>query len=94
MEAAAPNVGDAHLRVFVREQPRAGLADDVRALLPNAVDVRVVPDVADDTTAVVRRAVRATTPRDLFRQYLAETGHSDDDRLVALFDDLLDTESV
>jgi len=94
LEAAAPNVGDAHLRVFVREQPRAGLADDVRALLPNAVDVRVAPDVADDSTVVVRRAVHATTPRDLFRQYLAETGHSDDDRLVALFDDLLDTESV
>ena len=35
--------GDAFLRVFVREQPRAGLADDVRALLPSAVDVRIAP---------------------------------------------------
>ena len=42
-----------------------------------------------------RRAVeRAPSPRDLFRQYLAETGHSDDDRLVALFDELLDAETV
>ncbi len=83
------------LRVFVREQPRAGLADDVRALLPTAVDVRVAPDTAaDDPTRVTRTVERATTPRDLFRQYLGETGHSDDDRLVALFDELLDAETV
>ncbi len=34
-------IGDAWLRVFVREPTRAGLADDVRAILPRAVDVRV-----------------------------------------------------
>jgi exonuclease SbcD len=94
LESAAPTAGDAFLRVFVREQPRAGLADDVRALLPNAVDVRVAPDAVDDTGAVKPRVARATTPRDLFRQYLGETGHAPDDRLVALFDELLDAESV
>ena len=95
LEALAPTVGDAHLRVFVREQPRAGLADDVRTLLPTAVDVRVAPDVTTDTAgAAVRTVERATTPRDLFRQYLGETGHADDNRLVALFDELLDTETV
>lgn len=94
LEAAAPNVGDAHLRVFVREQPRAGLADDVRALLPTAVDVRVAPDIASAAADVAPRVERATTPRDLFRQYLAETGHADDDRLVALFDELHDSETV
>ena len=95
LEDWAPNVGDAHLRVFVREQPRAGLADDVRALLPTAVDVRVAPDVAAEGAGIVMpRVERASTPRDLFRQYLAEAGHSDDDRLVALFDELLDVETV
>ena len=94
LEAAAPGVGDAYLRVFVREQPRAGLADDVRALLPTAVDVRVAPDVATAAPDVAPRVERATTPHDLFRQYLAETGHADDDRLVALFDELHDSESV
>jgi DNA repair protein SbcD/Mre11 len=95
LAAMAPTVGDAHLRVFVREQPRAGLADDVRALLPTAIDVRVSSDVATDAAeAVVPRVDRASAPRDLFRQYLAETGHSDDDRLVALFDELLDAETV
>jgi exonuclease SbcD len=94
LEAAAPNTGDAFLRVFVREQPRSGLADDVRARLPNAVDVRVAPDVAADAAERAPRVARATTPRDLFRQYLDETGHASDDRLVALFDELLDAESV
>jgi DNA repair protein SbcD/Mre11 len=94
LESAAPTTGDAFLRVFVREQPRAGLADDVRALLANAVDVRVAPDAVDDTGVVKPRVARATTPRDLFGQYLGETGHATDDRLVALFDELLDAESV
>jgi DNA repair protein SbcD/Mre11 len=94
LESAAPTTGDAFLRVFVREQPRAGLADDVRALLTNAVDVRVAPDAVDDTGVVKPRVARATTPRDLFGQYLGETGHATDDRLVALFDELLDADSV
>jgi DNA repair protein SbcD/Mre11 len=94
LESAAPTTGDAFLRVFVREQPRAGLADDVRALLANAVDVRVAPDAVDDTGVAKPRVARATTPRDLFGQYLGETGHATDDRLVALFDELLDAESV
>ncbi len=94
LEAAAPGVGDAFLRVFVREQPRAGLADDVRALLPTAVDVRVAPDVAPETPGGAKKVTRATSPRDLFGQYLAETGHAADDRLVALFDELLDAEAV
>jgi exonuclease SbcD len=94
LEAAAPTAGDAFLRVFVREQPRAGLADAVRAMLPNAVDVRVAPDIAAGAADLAPRVARATTPRDLFRQYLGETGHAADDRLVGLFDELLDAESV
>jgi exonuclease SbcD len=94
LEAAAPGVGDAFLRVFVREQPRAGLADDVRMLLPTAVDVRVAPDVIADASAAAKNSTRATAPRDLFGQYLAETGHAADARLVALFDELLDAETV
>ena len=41
LRARGRAVGDAWLRVVVREPTRAGLADDVRALLPRAVDVRV-----------------------------------------------------
>ena len=55
---AAPTSATPSCASFVREQPRAGLADDVRALLPTAVDVRVAPDVpADDRDAACARAV-------------------------------------
>jgi exonuclease SbcD len=96
LEAAADGAGDAFLRVFVREQPRAGLADDVRALLPSAVDVRIAPETFAEHGA--REASppvnRSSVPRELFRQYLDGIGHAADDRLVALFDELLDAETV
>jgi exonuclease SbcD len=95
LEAAAAGAGDAYLRVFVREQPRAGLADDVRALLPGAVDVRIAPDTAPQTGSGEKSSVaRGSVPRELFRQYLDDIDHAADDRLVALFDELLDAESV
>jgi DNA repair protein SbcD/Mre11 len=93
LEAVAGEVGDAFLRVFVREAPRPGLADDVRALLPNAVHVRIAGDLehameGDDAEHVRARANAA--PRDLFGQYLDGAGHARDDRLLGLFDELLD----
>jgi exonuclease SbcD len=96
LEAAASGADDAYLRVFVREQPRAGLADDVRALLPSAVDVRIAPDTAWEHGAgnTSPPATRSSVPRELFRQYLDGIGHAADDRLVALFDELLDAETV
>jgi exonuclease SbcD len=96
LEAAAAQTGDAYLRVFVREQPRAGLADDVRALLPGAVDVRIAPDVTSrhGARAASSPAARGSVPRELFRQYLDGIGHAADDRLTALFDELLDAETV
>jgi exonuclease SbcD len=96
LEAAASGAGDAFLRVFVHESPRPGLADDVRALLPNAVQVRVTGDPAGaDNDDSRHRAARAgATPRELFVQYLDGAGVARDDRLLALFDDLLDAETV
>jgi exonuclease SbcD len=95
LEATAATFGDAFLRVFVREAPRAGLADDVRALLPNAVDVRVTPDrERDRVNEPVQSALRTAAPRELFAQYLASDGHAIDDRLLALFDELLDAETA
>ena len=93
-ELAALESDDAFLRVFVREPSRPGLADDVRALLPQAVDVRVAPDVApvhDPTGAPVGARLRLA-PRDLFATYLESTGQTRDARVVALFDELLDTD--
>jgi exonuclease SbcD len=94
-ELAALTPDDAFLRVVVREQPRPGLADDVRALLPRAVDVRIAPTVV----AVRPGSERATispglrlSPRDLFAAYLDFAGQARDPRVIALFDELLDAD--
>jgi len=90
LEAAADSVGDAWLRVFVREAPRAGLAEDVRALLPGAVDVRVATPAPPDGETGTVTGRSSLAPRELFAAYLAASGHATDERLNALFDELLD----
>jgi len=87
LRAFAPSTGDAWLRVVVREPVRAGLADDVRALLPRAVDVRIETAAALETPARTSRQGR--TPRELFSEYLASEG-VDDPRVVHLFERLYD----
>jgi DNA repair protein SbcD/Mre11 len=89
--AARDEVGDDLLRVVLDESPRAGLADEVRAALPEAVDVAVAPREDDDgttPTALDTAALRAS-PAALFREYLDDVG-VDDARVPALFDRLLD----
>ena len=95
-ELAGEAGGDAFLRVFVRERPRPGLADEVRALLPQAVDVRVAPEstgVRSDADHPPISAGLRLSPRDLFAAYLDFSGHARDARLVALFDELLDADT-
>lgn len=91
LETMADDLGDAWLRVVVAEKPRAGLANLVREILPNAltvdIDERFRPTSARRTQEVGEGTAR--TPRELFRQYLAQTGR-DDDQVVALFDRLYD----
>ncbi len=92
IEAFAPTVGDAWLRVEVREAARPGLADDVRLLLPRAVDVRVTAPERTEMPARVAVSRRAA-PRELFGAYLDATDRARDERLLALFDDLLDADT-
>jgi exonuclease SbcD len=81
------NPGDAWLRVVVQEPARAGLADEVRAILPRAVDVRV--ERSPDTPAREFESRRGRTPHELFADYVASEGIADE-RVVALFDRLHD----
>jgi exonuclease SbcD len=86
----------AWLRVIVREPPRPGLADDVRALLPQAVDVRIAPEAITTRDASAQPAITAgvrLSPRDLFAAYLEHAGQARDPRVLALFDELLDTDT-
>ncbi len=88
LHAAARDTGDAWLRVVVREPARAGLADEVRALLPRAVDVRIDRMLAeDDAPAMSTR--RGRSARDLFAEYLTVEG-VEDTRVLRLFERLHD----
>ena len=87
-ELSTVDADDAWLRVFVREAPRAGLREEVQELLPQALEVRIDPDMipaADTGTRTAQRAGRS--PRDLFTDYLTSRGH-DDDGVRDLFDQL------
>jgi exonuclease SbcD len=80
---------DAFLKVRVREKHRVGLADEVRALFPGAVDVVVEVPGAPVTDRPGERRLDGRTPPELFGAYLADQG-IDDGRLVALFDEILE----
>ena len=82
------------LRVYVREAPRAGLREEVQALLPKALEVRIDPEMLPDTGASARAAQRAgRSPRDLFADYLESRGHADEG-VQELFDTLYEEVST
>ena len=87
-QLATVNLPDAWLRVFVREAPRVGLREDVQELLPNALEVRIDPDmVPDRKSAQAQRQGRS--PRQLFGDYLDSRGTAEEG-LRELFDELYD----
>lgn len=78
------------LRVLVREQPRAGLREEVQELLPQAVEIRIDPELVPTPGSGTRTAQRSgRSPRDLFADYLTNRGHADDG-VRELFDELLE----
>jgi len=84
-ELAALEPGQAWLRVYVREAPRAGLREEVQELLPRALEVRIDPAMLPETAAGRPRAVRAgRSSAELFAEYLTGRGHADEATL-ALF---------
>ena len=89
LRALADEAGDAWLRVLVREPARAGLADDVRELLPRAVDVQVDPSVREREDRRPTPSRHGRSARELFLEYL-ESQSIRDERVVKLFDRLCD----
>ncbi|MDG4818175.1 exonuclease SbcCD subunit D [Micromonospora sp. WMMD956] len=86
-EIAAP---EGWLRVFVREQPRAGLREEVQELLPRALEIRIDPELVPAPGGGARTAQRAgRSPRELFADYLDSRGHDDAD-VRELFDELFE----
>lgn len=88
-EAGTDGVGDAWVRCIVKEKPRIGLADDVRRVLPDCVDVIVERVDAGMGSERQERQRVGRTPRELFAEFLHEKGDVDE-RLLSLFDELLD----
>lgn len=86
LRAMAPELGDDLLRVVVTEARRAGLAEEVREFLPNALEVRLEP-TPEQERSTSRRSGRS--PHELFSSYLTEAGVQDE-RLERLFAQLLD----
>ncbi|GAA2528226.1 exonuclease SbcCD subunit D [Pilimelia columellifera] len=88
-ELAAVDAGEAWLRVFLREAPRAGLREQAQELLPAAVEIRIDPDFLPTSDTAVRAAARAgRSPGELFADYLTVRGNADDDGVRELFDHL------
>jgi exonuclease SbcD len=81
--------------VVVREQPRAGLREEVQELLPRALEVRVDPDLVPAPGSGARTAQRAgRSPRELFADYLDSKGNAGDDGVRDLFDELYEEVSA
>ncbi|WBB89348.1 exonuclease SbcCD subunit D [Verrucosispora sp. WMMC514] len=78
------------LRVYVREQPRAGLREEVQQLLPRALEIRIDPELVPAPGSGTRVAQRSgRSPRQLFADYLDSRGHVDEG-VRELFDELLE----
>lgn len=89
-QLAEMQVPDAWLRVYVREQPRAGLREEVQELLPQALEIRIDPELLPAPGSGTRVAQRAgRSPRQLFADYLDSRGHTDDG-VRELFDELFE----
>lgn len=90
LEHYAATVDDAYLRVYlVCDRPQPGLGDQVREILPNALEVRLEYERADADGR--RPDLKQLTPRQLFERYYGERyGAPAEDELLELFDRLLD----
>ncbi len=90
LEQYRDSADEAFVRVFlVCERPVPGLADQVRELLPNALEVRLEYEREEDDGG--RVDVKALTPRELFQRYHRDRyGAEAETRLLDLFDRLLD----
>lgn len=81
---------DAYLRVILTQQASAGLGDQVREKLPNALDVQLDEHYRPRSASAERSASRLDrSPVELFADYLAEQ-NVNDKRVSAMFAELLE----
>ncbi len=85
LSVLAPTLGGDWLRVWVKEPARAGMREEVTAMLPGALEVRIDPEFAAPLT-VSRPSGGGVgrSPAELFSEYLGARG-VDDRRVEELF---------
>jgi exonuclease SbcD len=83
----------AYVRVHVREKLRVGLADEVRELFPDVVDVVLESPTTRGNGEPAPEPRSERGPHDLFTAYLRDSD-VDDPNLVALFDTLYEEATV
>jgi DNA repair protein SbcD/Mre11 len=90
LEVLAGSIDDAYLRVFLQcEEPRPGLGDRVRELLPDALEVRLEYEREAPRSGVVD--LSSLSPQELFARYFhTRHGHEASKDLLDLFDKVLD----
>ena len=88
-QLATVNLPEAWLRVLVREAPRVGLREDVQELLPNALEVRIDPDMMPSRSGQQQAQRAGRSPRELFGDYLDSRGNAEEG-VRELFDQLYD----
>lgn len=84
--------GDDYLRIELDERPRHGLADEVRELSPNVVDVRIANRTDGDGGKRNGPDPGQADPIALFDQYLKERKEGDTEPLRTLFRALLEAD--
>ncbi|MPZ50118.1 MAG: exonuclease subunit SbcD [Dehalococcoidia bacterium] len=90
LSARKTDLGDAYLRVYLNEALRPGLADEVRELLPNAVEVKIDAPSTMEPSLVSREGMQ---PRDLLASYF-EHANVRDESALKLFDDLVEEDDA
>lgn len=86
LERIAEEVGDAYLRVNLAvEHATPGLADQVRAALPNALDVRLA--LPEQNGEIERKSLRGLDPRQQFISYYRHAHQNDPpEEILVAFD--------
>ncbi|MYD85389.1 MAG: exonuclease SbcCD subunit D [Acidobacteria bacterium] len=84
--------GDDYLRIELDERPRHGLADEVRELSPNVVDVRIANRTDGDGDKRNGPDPGQADPIALLDQYLKERKEGDTEPLKTLFKELLEAD--
>ena len=90
---AGERAGEAFLRVVLTQQASAGLAELVREKLPNAIDVQLDERFRPRRGSAAggdQRGRAGRTPLELFGAFLAEEENIADERVAAMFAELLD----